>query len=494
MESHPPVVKTTAPDGKEAFHPTLPEVFGKNTRYFYRMDINRTIKLFLSTIIKETPPRPFSLRVLFNKRQSFFNYPTENNSVEYVEALKPLWDALELTTASSGSGVYNNNVDLNDVLLSRPVSPILFYLIEEAFLILDKILAEHSEKLKAAEGLEDKDEIAKTLRATVQNRISQTLAHIMKIVNGLRTRLMSTCGLENKQNAQKMFETKFYEVLDKFQRYSEKCYSVGSDVVDPASPLDSILNLHIQSFVDSAYRVSASHAFLSLHAWRHYKPLLDHFSAIKSSDVLTATESRLFESLKNFAQKSVRAVPPYSPPTVFEYAKMSPVPTYYGLSDWSTDEIFEAVLSKFEPAKRFDFWLQNATGNFLTSAQKRIIGEKIPLEVMSKLMSEDSYTLSGLLDQFFGDVPVSHARATELLAELKTKDLDGSLRETLTKSLLVRLDITEASVRETLQNGLNVPTIDQRVAAIVMLLQATNKAKSVSETFKTISWLFNRIR
>lgn len=78
-------------------------------------------------------------------------------------------------------------------------------------------------------------------------------------------------------------------------------------------------------------------------------------------------------------------------------------------------------------------------------------------------------------------------------------------RQRVINSLKERQDIRILSVREDLQNALAVPSIDERVVAIERLLKVhflallahykvTNRAESVEETFKTLSWLLQRIR
>lgn len=188
-------------DGKEKFHPSLPELFSRNVQYFLRADLKKTISLFLATIQPTSPPTAFSVKVLFRRKQRFWNVPRENDSAELVECLLPIFDALEISSSSNGSGVYSGRVNLSDLFWGKPVSPILFHLLDEAILILKRLISAHSANLKAADIEEDRDTkegLIRKLKQRVQEYVSNTLNYIWKIVECLNTRLSAVIHIQAK--------------------------------------------------------------------------------------------------------------------------------------------------------------------------------------------------------------------------------------------------------------------------------------------------------
>lgn len=493
--THPPVIKVVDPEKKESWHPTLPEVFSKNVAYLLRRDLNKTIEIFLSTVVK-TPPTYFSLRPLFCKKLSFWKIPRENNSAVLVEALKPLFDVLEVSATSNGSGVTTNRANLTEIFNGRPVSPILYHLVDEALIILSREINEHVAAIKAAESAENKDELRSTLRQSIRNIISNSLSYIWKLLENLTTRLAAVSKIEAKAEPQKVFETYIMKFLQMIHKISENCFVMGSEVVDPTSPVDAVISQHFSNFIQPSLRATSSHPHMCLQMFRSYRSILDHFDTFKQKPASqrTALETRLFDTLQGYCTTIARSVPQYKTPTIFEYPKNALVAPYTGIPPWSNSEILSAIYEKLPASTSIEFWISLTNQGYLTDEFKLKIKNDITFEELEAWNVSNPWVIYNILDNLILDTSERHSRASELLESLKKQDMAGDDRQRRISALKERLDIRLPEVREDFYATLSVPTIEERVVAIERLMRVTNKFQSVEETYKTVSWLFQRIR
>lgn len=500
LETHPPVQTMTGPDGKEIYQPILPIVFTKNARYFLRADMARAVKIFVSTIVPTKSPAipSFSVRPLFNKKQKYWTTKPTEECKEHIEALAPLFDALEFSSRTSGSGIRYCTA-LQEILAVRPVSPILYFLVNEAFLVLDSILAEHEKHMELARKDKDAERVTQELRGKTIQNISRIMAYIFTILDHLCERLTATSKLENKRDAQSDFENDFQKLLDKIEQYSQKCFGKGSSVVDPQSHVSAQIDNLVSYFILPSLKFTSNHPHLSLHTFQKYKHILGSFDQIKKVVEPGATigglsndDRKLYNSLQNFCEKSFQGVRP-------RIVKVNNIPNYrfeppyWGIPSWNSGPIFESIIAKIPPKENINFWINVAS--CLTSDQKSAVKNCISQDILSHYIQNlNSSMVRNIFTQFFSDIKEIHERAIPLLSLIKNLDISYSVREQLEFSIEFLSDVRIPEVREKFQLSLNAPSIELRVAAIKRFLQVTERQRSVTETFKTISWLFNRVK
>jgi hypothetical protein len=464
----------------------VPQIFSQNLQLLLQRDPVKTIAIILSTVdsLSCIPSvGSTAIRLLFSKKVDFWR--RSKYHANHLSLLKPIFDKLLVTSASSGEGVSQNKVKWEDLIAARPFASIFFFLIDEAVEILLRLCKDFASRLK------DQKAVGNSI---IDSQISASFEYIQPLVNELNRRLLESAKFETKLTSQLEFESQLKQTLTKLISTS-KYIAENTDICK--RQIKEKIDVQVSWVLKPLLATFTAYPALGLHIFDESCYLLNYMDLIESSKPKASEQTLFTKSLYTISKEYLAALKPvvYD---VYSYPNHAIEPPYNGISrDWSNQRLVEVLITKFQPKQHSNFWLEASRKSYLTDANKHVVQQNLALQPLLEWIGVEATqkTVLDILKCFYLDADERHRVALKLIEKVKDLDVsDERKRDTLLVSLWGFTDVGHEYVREEIYSRFNKPTIDERLEAIKLLLVATKHTKKTAETLKTFDWLFNRIR
>ncbi|KAJ3326366.1 hypothetical protein HDU76_012986 [Blyttiomyces sp. JEL0837] len=478
FEKYPPLKQGKPPTSKS--RPYFPTLFNENLSYLLRADMKNTIRIYMecnrvyedenestdtTTTAAATKRQQINVDILLRNMDNLRpRYDDPECVANMLDSLQPIFENFDILSRRSngelgGTGI-TNGLTLELLLEAPLVTHVLIYLIEEAFVVLERVLDTKvitdengivvvgginvDAEVVANESLTKKKE---RQRQKFVRDVTNSLKYIFNILNVLYFRLSKVTVNSEKKPAQMMFEEKFdgvlkrllLEFIHKIERApiflemgkeARQIAIVELQVVNILKPALGKCSGFKCAYLLAPFMRSFQHVLGNLDFVENPKEELmkDGGSGAGSGAVSrTKEEERVLQYVKDIATELLSTFKPPAKVAVSEYKPAHRLEApYNGSPGWTNDMAVAAVLEKFKPVDHLRFWSELAKRGFLTEKDREKVVEMIGKDNLAAILKGlIKYTdvVTDVLDYLIVDVGECYRYVEGLLQTLKETDV-----------------------------------------------------------------------
>ncbi|KAJ3414124.1 hypothetical protein HDV05_007068 [Chytridiales sp. JEL 0842] len=516
---------------KEAPITRLPGDPSTNLERLFRADASKATQIILATAPqltdenRKTPIPPQIVLQMFKFAKQYFR--NRELAEEHLTVLKPIFDRLQVTSTSESGGivVLENKLNWDDLIKSRPESGILIYLIEEAFTILQqefrvfvKTLREKVDEIKkkdtSAVITSTSPDDPKIHTRIFLTKVSNVFKYLQPLLQSLTDRLVATAHLSNKADAQIYFETKIKPLVSRALTLSCEIaqHTDIKELIGAPEMVAEEWDWGQKKLIPLFTNYKPLVILIFEQRGRQMMSLVDNGQKsvdlnVESAKILqpspvTPEEQALRSTLQGLAKQYIANLRS-KPKQVAEFPDYSLSPPYCGIPPWTNDNVIRFLLEKLNPRAFITFWTSDR-GSLTTENIKMLRSYVDKSWLLDVLYPKDFNIFVNVLQSFFlpreipSDIKEQHDIAYIAYNSVKAADFSLEseyLRKSRMETLMQKcLDIDVDEIRQLAHDKLALPSIEERVESVKLLMNMTFRVPRSNVICKTFVWLLNRIR